>query len=84
MSTLHINSLSSKFDDLKIIISGMFDILIITGKKLDDTYPISQFHIGSYSMLYRLARKINGGRVIIHLREDIPSKVLRKYLFRID
>ena len=41
IGTLNINSLSSKFDDLKVLISGMFDILIITEIKLDDTCPIS-------------------------------------------
>ena len=61
IGTLNINSLSSKFDDLKVLISGLFDILIITETKLDDIYPISQFRIGSYSMPYRLDRNRNGG-----------------------
>ena len=43
MGTLNINSLTSKFDDLNILISRMLDVLIITEKKLDDTYRISQF-----------------------------------------
>ena len=30
IGTLNINSISSKFDDLKVLISGIFDILIIT------------------------------------------------------
>ena len=81
MGTLSINSLSSKFDDLKILIPRMFDILILTETKLDDTYPISQFHIDGYSMPYRLGRNRNGGVVILYVREDIPSNVLRKYLF---
>ena len=79
--TLNINSFSSKFDDLKVLISGMFDILIITETKLDDTYPISQFHIDGYSMPYRLDRNRNGRGVIIYIREDIPSKILREHLF---
>ena len=81
IGTLNINSLSSKFDDLQTLISGMFDILIITEAKLDETHPISQFHIDGYSMPYRLDRNRNGGRAIIYVREDIPSKVLRKHLF---
>ena len=32
-------------------------------------------------MPYRLDRNRNGGWVIIYVREDIPSKVLRKHLF---
>ena len=59
----------------------MFDILIIREIKLDNAYPISQFHIDGYSMSYRLVRNRNGGGVITYVREDIPSKVLRKHLF---
>ena len=66
--TLNINSLSSKYDALKVLISGTFDILIITETKLDDTYPISQFHIDGYSMPYRPDRNRNGGGVIIYVR----------------
>ena len=54
------NSLSSKFDYLKVLIFKMLDILIITEIKLDDTNPISQFHIDGYSMPYRLDRNRNG------------------------
>ena len=64
IGTLNINSISSKFDDLKVLISGIFDILIITETKLDETYPISQFHIDGYSMPDRLDRNRNGGGVI--------------------
>ena len=35
-------------------------------------------------MPYRLGKKGNGGGVIIHVREDILSKVLRKHLFPTD
>ena len=61
-----INSFSSRFHDLKII-SEMFDILI-TERKLDDTYPNSQFHIDGYSMMYRLDRNKNDGGVILYAR----------------
>ena len=81
IGTLNINSISSKFDDLKVLISGVIDILIITETKLDETYPISQFHIDGYSMPYRLDRNRNGGGVIIYVRKDIPSKILRKHFF---
>ena len=59
----------------------MFDIFIITEIKLDDTYPNSQVHKDGYSMLYRLDRYRNGGEVITYVREDIPSKILRKHLY---
>ena len=45
---LNINSPSSKFDDLKVLMKGMFDILVITETKLDNTFPVSQFYIYIY------------------------------------
>ena len=45
----------------------MFDILIITETKFHDTYPISQFRIEGYSMLYRLERNRNGRELIINI-----------------
>ena len=59
----------------------MFDILIITETKLDNTYPVYQFHIDGYSIPFRLDRNKNGRGAIIYVKEDIPSKVLRKHLF---
>ena len=47
--------------------------------KLDDTYPTSQYHIVSYSMAYRADKNRNGGGVVIYVREDILSNVLRKH-----
>ena len=82
IGTLKIYSTPSKFDDLKILISGMFDILTITEKKFDDTCSISEFHIERYSMPYRLDRNRKSGGVIIYVREDISSKVFRKRFFR--
>ena len=62
----------------------MLDILIITETKLDDTFPVSQFHIDGFSKPYRLDRNRNGGGVIIYVREDIPSKILTKHVLPTD
>ena len=62
----------------------MFDISIITETKVDYMYLISQFHQDGYSMQYKLDRNGNGGGVIIYVREYIPSRFLRKYLFQND
>ena len=43
--TLIINSLASKFDEFKLVVSGIFGILIITETKLDNTFPTFQFYI---------------------------------------
>ena len=41
--TLIINSLASKIDEFKLVVSGIFGILIITETKLDNTFPTFQF-----------------------------------------
>ena len=79
IGNLNINSLRSKFDQLKLLIQGKIDILIITETKLDDSFPTEQFTISGYSKPYRLDRNRNGGGVIIYIREDIPSKQINNF-----
>ena len=43
IDNLSINSFFNKFDKLKVLVNGMFDILIITETKLDNTIPVLQF-----------------------------------------
>ena len=78
---LNINSLDFKFDELRLIVSGIFDILIITETKIEDRFPLSQFHIDGFSTPYRLDRNKNGGGILIYIREDIPSKIVTKHCF---
>ena len=67
-----------------MLMTGMCDILVITETKLDNTFPVSQFHIDGFSMPYRLDRNRNGGGVIVYVREDVPSKLLLKHCFKDD
>ena len=76
ISNLNINSISNKFDQLKLLVRGKVDILVITENKLDSTFPTSQFLIEGYSEPYRFDRNRNGGGVFIYVREDIPRKPL--------
>ena len=64
---LNINFLSSKFDENSNF--WKFDILIITDIELDDTYPISQFHIEGYSIMFRLDTNRNSTGVIIYISQ---------------
>ena len=77
IATLNVNSLVSKFDELKVIGQEIFDILIINETKLDASFPI--FHVSSIP--YRLDRNRNGDGIIIYVREDITSKMLTKHRF---
>ena len=45
IGNLNINSISNKFDQLKLFVQGKVDILIVTETKLGSTFPTSQFVI---------------------------------------
>ena len=38
-----------------------------------------QFVIKGYSTLFRLDRNQNGGDLLLHVRDDIPCKILKEY-----
>ena len=73
---LNINSIRNKFDMLKDMISGKIDVLLLIETKLDDSFPAAQFTIPGFCTPYRLDRTINGGGIILYVREDIPSKII--------
>ena len=84
IATLNVNSLVSKFDELKVMGQRIFDILIINETKLDSSFAVNQFCINDFLTLYRLDRNRNGGGIIIYVREDITSKMLIKQNFSDD
>ena len=43
VGTVNINSISPKFDEFKLMVSGYFDVIIVTETKLDDSFPKAQF-----------------------------------------
>ena len=59
IAALNKNSLLSKFDTLKVIRQGLFDISIINEIKLDAFFPVAQFCINDFSTPYRLDRTRN-------------------------
>ena len=84
IASLNINSVANKFEQLKIIVSGNVDILVLIETKIDDTFPTSQFLIEGYSKPYRLDRNRYGGGILIFIRDDIPSKLLSRHNFSHD
>ena len=74
---LNINSLRNKFDYLIEQITGNIDILMISETKLDSSFPIGQFLINGYSEPFRIDRNSQGGGIMLYVREDIPSKLLK-------
>ena len=73
---LNINSLRNKFDLFSEQVKGSIDILMLSETKLDDSFPEAQFLIEGFHSPFRFDRNINGGRIMLYVREDIPTKLL--------
>ena len=70
------NSVRNKFDQLKLLIKDCLDVLILEETKLDETFPVGQFHIDGFMPPFRRDRNGFGGGVMIFVREGIPAKVI--------
>ena len=73
---LDINSIRNKFDFLCSEISLNLNLLLISERKLDDSFPTTHFLMTGLCKPYRLHRCSNGGDLLLCNREDIPSRLL--------
>ena len=74
---LNINSLRNKFEILVSSIAVNLDTLMISETKLDESFPVSQFLIPGFENPIRLDRSSSGGGIMLHIREEIPFKLLK-------
>ena len=49
---------------------------MVSRTKLDDSFPEAQFLIEGFHSPFRFDRNINGGGIMLYVREDIPIKLL--------
>ena len=75
---ININSIRHKFEPLVSFINNNLDILVISETKIDDTFPDSQFLIERFSVPDRLDRTAKGRGILLYIREDIPSKRVKR------
>ena len=52
------------------------DILLISETKIDSSFPTAQFHIDGY-IIYWSDRNENGGGLLLYIRDDVPSDLLK-------
>ena len=72
---LNINSLKIKFEFLVEFIRGKVDILMISGTKTDETYPLDQHKINGFNATFRLDPNSYGGGIRLFVREDIRAEL---------
>ena len=75
LAHININSVRNNFDHLVSSIKNNIDILMISETKLDNSFPTMQLYIEGY-YIYRLDRYEYGGGILLHVREDVPSKLI--------
>ena len=51
---------------------------MVSEAKIDDIFPESQFLIEGFSTPYILDRTAKGVGILLYIRQDIPSKYLKK------
>ena len=73
---LNISSIRNKFELLSEQVRSKVDVLMVPETKVDDGFLIGNFIIQGFSPPYRLDHNSNGGRIILFIREDIPSNLL--------
>ena len=79
MAHININSLRNKFDMLTNSVSECIDMLMISGTKLDDTFPHVLYHLKDFSNPYRLDRNSHGGGILVYVRDNIPSNLVKLF-----
>ena len=75
---ININSIRNKFEPLVSFINNNLDILMISETKVDKTFPDSQFLIKGFLIPYRLDLTAKGKGSLLYIRENIPSKCIKK------
>ena len=80
ISHLNVNFFAVKLDSIRTI-SGNMGIMVFTETKIDASYPNSQLKIDGFKKPYRLDRNAFGGRILIYVRQNIPSRQLKKHKF---
>ena len=77
MAHINISSLRNKFDMLTNSVSEYIDILMISEIKLGDTFPHALYHLKDFPNPYRLDRNSHGGGILVYVRDNIPSNLVK-------
>ena len=77
MAHININSLRNKFAMLTNSATEYIDILMISETKLDNTFPYALYHLKDFSNPYRLDRNCHGGGILVYVRDNIPSNLVK-------
>ena len=75
---ININSIRNKFESVEKYVGDNLDILMVSETKINDSFPESQLLMEGFSTPYRLGRTVKGGGILLYIRQDTPSKYIKK------
>ena len=73
---LNINPIRNNFEFLAKDLVSNVDLLMISERKIDNSFPKGQFLIKAFGEPFRIDRNIHGGGILFYVREDNPVKLL--------
>ena len=76
---VNINSIRNKFQFLASQIINNVGVLLLCETKLGDSFPTAQFLLDGFPKPYRLNRRSNGGGILLYVKDDISSRLLRDH-----
>ena len=76
IARLNINYLRNNFALLSAMIKDYADLVFISETKIDFSFPAAQFPMDGYT-IHRRGRDENGGGLLLYVREDVPSALLK-------
>ena len=66
----------SLFQFLASQIINNADVLVVSETKLDESFPTAQFLLDEFWKPDRLNRCLNGGGILLYVKDDISSRLL--------
>jgi len=84
ISYLNINSIRNKIENLKQLVTGNIDILVISETKLDDSFLTSIFEIPGFHSPIRLDINSRKGGLLVYIRNDIAYQYLSHHRIPVD
>ena len=73
---LNISSIRNKSEFLITQVKDKINILMISKTKIDKIFPKTNFLIEGFRTTYRFGRDSKGGKIMLCVREDIPSNLI--------
>ena len=77
---LNINSIRNKISDIREVFGKLkLDYFVLSGTKIDESFPLVLFNIHDYEIRNRRDREKHGGGLIEFVRKGFPTKTMKEY-----